>query len=276
MGIGEALTEEIIYDPIRGVPLNFNFIDYKIPTILDMPMVEPVLLEVWRGVGEYGACGMSEGTLTCTPRAIANAVYNAIGAMQYVAGMRGQDDIERAAGALSDLMRSVLGNRDEWITLWEERTYIESYIVLERMKVQNGFTLTWEVEESLWGLRIPKLMLQPLVENAVIHGITLKENGEIKIQGRREKGRIALRVIDNGVGMDEKQVAQVMVLKQAAPTAFRSVGVPNVMERVNLCYKGAASIEIYSTPGSFTCVEILLPGDAMEEDAYAGTSGAGG
>jgi CO/xanthine dehydrogenase Mo-binding subunit len=80
MAIGEALTEEIIYDPVRGVPLNFNFIDYKIPTIADMPEIEPVLLEVWRGAGEYGACGIGEGTLTCTPRAIANAVYNAIGA----------------------------------------------------------------------------------------------------------------------------------------------------------------------------------------------------
>jgi xanthine dehydrogenase molybdenum-binding subunit len=80
MAMGEALTEELIYDPVRGVPLNFNFIDYKMPTILDMPAVEPVLLEVWRGAGEYGACGIGEGTLTCSPRAIANAVYNAIGA----------------------------------------------------------------------------------------------------------------------------------------------------------------------------------------------------
>ena len=79
MAIGEALTEEIVYDPVHGVPLNFNFIDYKMPTILDMPEIEPVLLEVWRGAGEYGACGIGEGTLTCTPRAIANAVYNAIG-----------------------------------------------------------------------------------------------------------------------------------------------------------------------------------------------------
>lgn len=79
MAMGEALTEELIYDPVRGVPLNFNFIDYKIPTILDMPSIEPVLLEVWRGAGEYGACGIGEGTVSCTPRAIANAIYNAIG-----------------------------------------------------------------------------------------------------------------------------------------------------------------------------------------------------
>jgi xanthine dehydrogenase molybdenum-binding subunit len=79
MGLGEALTEEIIYDERTGVPLNFNFIDYKIPTMVDMPEVDPILLEVWKGAGEYGACGIGEGTLTCTPRAVMNAIYNAIG-----------------------------------------------------------------------------------------------------------------------------------------------------------------------------------------------------
>jgi xanthine dehydrogenase molybdenum-binding subunit len=79
MGIGETLTEEIIYDDATGIPLNFNWIDYKIPTMADFPEVEPVLLEVWKGGGEYGACGMGEGTTSCTSRAIANAIYNATG-----------------------------------------------------------------------------------------------------------------------------------------------------------------------------------------------------
>lgn len=79
MGLGEALTEEIIYDEVTGVPLNFNWIDYKIPTMADMPEIDPILLEIWKGSGEYGACGIGEGTLTCTPRAIMNAIYNAIG-----------------------------------------------------------------------------------------------------------------------------------------------------------------------------------------------------
>jgi xanthine dehydrogenase molybdenum-binding subunit len=79
IGVGETLSEEIIYDERTGVPLNFNWIDYRIPTMADMPDIEPALLEVWKGGGEYGACGIGEGTLTCTPRAILNAVYNAIG-----------------------------------------------------------------------------------------------------------------------------------------------------------------------------------------------------
>jgi xanthine dehydrogenase molybdenum-binding subunit len=79
MGIGEALTEEIVYDKATGAPLNFNWIDYTIPTMADMPEIDPVLLEVWRGNGEYGACGIGEGTVSCTPRAVLNAIYNAIG-----------------------------------------------------------------------------------------------------------------------------------------------------------------------------------------------------
>ena len=79
MAIGETMMEEIIYDRRTGVPMNFNWIDYKIPTILDVPEVEPVLLEVWKGAGEYGACGIGESVTTCAPAAVANAFYNATG-----------------------------------------------------------------------------------------------------------------------------------------------------------------------------------------------------
>jgi len=79
MAIGETLTEEIVYDKATGVPLNFNWVDYKIPTMLEFPDVEPVLMEEWKGAGEYGACGIGESVTTCGPGAIANAIRNAIG-----------------------------------------------------------------------------------------------------------------------------------------------------------------------------------------------------
>jgi CO/xanthine dehydrogenase Mo-binding subunit len=79
MGLGESLSEEIVYDETTGVPLNLNWIDYKIPTMADFPEIDPVPMEVWKGGGEFGACGIGEAALVCTPRAIANAVYNAIG-----------------------------------------------------------------------------------------------------------------------------------------------------------------------------------------------------
>jgi xanthine dehydrogenase molybdenum-binding subunit len=79
IALGETLSEEIIYDRRTGTPLNFNFIDYKLLSMVDIPQIEPVLLEVWRGTGKYGASGMAEGTLTNTPGAVLNAIYNAIG-----------------------------------------------------------------------------------------------------------------------------------------------------------------------------------------------------
>ena len=78
-GLGEALYEEMIYDEATGIPLNFNFVDYKFPTMADYPDVDPIPMEVYEGVGEYGSCGMGEAAPCCTPRAISNAIYNAIG-----------------------------------------------------------------------------------------------------------------------------------------------------------------------------------------------------
>ena len=79
MALGESLREEIVYDPASGVPLNLNWIDYKIPTMADFPLIEPIPMEVWKGGGQYGACGIGEAANVCTPRAISNAVYNALG-----------------------------------------------------------------------------------------------------------------------------------------------------------------------------------------------------
>jgi len=79
IGVGEALFEELCYDKKTGTALNTNYIDYKMPTLADAPDVSPVLMEEWRGAGEYGAVGLAESTPTGTAAAISNAVYNAIG-----------------------------------------------------------------------------------------------------------------------------------------------------------------------------------------------------
>jgi CO/xanthine dehydrogenase Mo-binding subunit len=79
MAMSETLFEEIVYDQRTGLPLNFNWIDYRIATMADAPSVESVLLEVWKGAGNQPACGIGESVTTATPCAIANAVHNAIG-----------------------------------------------------------------------------------------------------------------------------------------------------------------------------------------------------
>ena len=79
IGVGEALSEEYAYDKKTGTPLNTNYLDYKLQTILDVPDVDPILIEEWRGAGEFGAGGLAESTPTGTAAAIANGIYNAVG-----------------------------------------------------------------------------------------------------------------------------------------------------------------------------------------------------
>lgn len=79
LGVGEIITEEMQYDMETGTPLNTNYIDYKMLTMADFPAVTPKLVEVWKGLGRYGAAGVAEGAFAATGAAIANAVYNAVG-----------------------------------------------------------------------------------------------------------------------------------------------------------------------------------------------------
>ena len=187
-------------------------------------------------------------------------VYNSISAMQYAAQMKGEEEISAAAQALGTLMRSVLGNHDAFVTLWEERTYIESYAVLQRFKLKNHFRLEWDVEEDLWSMTLPKLLLQPLVENALLHGIREQENGAVTVAAHRQTDqRILLCVTDNGLGMTQGKIAQLMEGEALSPGMFRNIGLRNVMERVRLYYQQEGGFHIVSLPGQFTSIEITIP-----------------
>ena len=188
-------------------------------------------------------------------------LYNSIDSIQHVAHMRGEKEIERVAEALSELLRSVLTDRNEFITLWEEREYIENYIYIERFKYRGDFRLLWEVDEALWDYRLPKLLLQPVVENALIHGISAKESGGvIQVKIYREDALVIVKVMDNGKGMSQEKVEQVLAdIRKKDITGFRRVGLANVLNRIRLVYGDEYGGTVYSYQDMFTCVELRLP-----------------
>ena len=192
-------------------------------------------------------------------------IYNSISAMKYVAEMEQHNRIAEAATALSELMRGTLGNYEDMVTLWEERTFIEQYIILQRFKYTSQFTLDWEVEEELWTFLIPKLLLQPIVENALLHGLQMRDDGRITVSVGREEEAVVIRVTDNGVGMPEKKVEEIMSIKKQS-TVLKNYGINNVRERVRLFYGEKGSFEIFSVQGQFTCVEIKIPFESGEKE----------
>jgi two-component system sensor histidine kinase YesM len=182
-------------------------------------------------------------------------IYNTINSIAYAAHMRGEKELEDVASATVQLLRGVLGVRESFIPLWQEYEYVEQYLVIQRFKLRRKFQIDWDVEEDLWSYPIPKLILQPIVENALLHGILQKEDGKISVQVFRRQEMLVIKVTDNGRGMTRQEQEQLRTPSQQ----FRRVGFSNVRDRIVLIYGEGYGAELTSFPGAFTCVELKLP-----------------
>lgn len=202
-------------------------------------------------------------------------LYNTIDSIRYVANMRAETEIESVADALSQLLRSVLSNHNEFITLWEEKDYIENYMTIERFKYSRPFSVIWDVDEELWAYPVPKLLLQPVVENALIHGIADRPetDGVINIKIYSQHNQVILKVMDNGKGMSEAKLEELRSnIERKDKSGFRRIGISNVLNRIRLIYGEEYGGTIDSCEGMFTCVELHLPlgGDGNGFDNFAG------
>jgi LytS/YehU family sensor histidine kinase len=157
---------------------------------------------------------------------------------------------------LTSLLRAVLRSEGEFTTLGRELDVIESYLDIERARFEQRLHVTVDVPVDLRGLRVPPLLLQPIVENAVKHGIaTLRLGGDVRVSARveqsgREPAQLSLVVQDTGAG------ATADALEQGREAG---VGLRNVERRLACQYGTAASLSIRTTPGAGTTVEIRLP-----------------
>lgn len=184
-------------------------------------------------------------------------ICNTINSIKYVAHKYDQIEIENVATALSELIRSVMENRNELVTLWEEHQFIDKYILIQRFKYSQPFSIIWDIEETMWRHKIPKLILQPIVENALIHGIAGIESGVINIKAYRQNGLAIFQVIDNGKGMPESEIEHLNAKEHDIP--HKKMGIANVFERIKLIYGNEFGGIIQSHPSSFTCVELRMP-----------------
>jgi two-component system LytT family sensor kinase len=169
---------------------------------------------------------------------------------------------------LTALLRAVLRSEGEFTTLGRELEVVESYLDIERARFEQRLRVTIDVPTRLRSIRLPPLVLQPIVENAVKHGIAQKQiGGEIAIRGRVDRAaddsrRLSLVVEDTGAGTTAE------ALQRGRDTG---VGLRNVERRLECQYGNAASLSIRTVPGEGTLVEIRMPVDlkvAEERDAH--------
>ena len=188
-------------------------------------------------------------------------LYNTLDAIIWLAEGGHQKQVVQMVGSLSEFFRTSLNQGKDIITVREEMQHARSYLEIQQMRYQDILRYEIVVAEELMDCLIPKITIQPLVENALYHGIKNKRGlGTIQISGIREGNLAVLQVNDDGIGMEEERLARVREgIRNHAPTDSGIYGLYNVNERIRLNFGEAYGITIDSTYGKGTSIRICLP-----------------
>lgn len=190
-------------------------------------------------------------------------LYNTLETIRYMARRRGADDVEDMVVALTKLFRIGLSKGAETIPLKNELDHASSYLFIQNTRYAGKFDYSIEADEAVLARPVLRLILQPLVENAIYHGIKERlDRGSIRIAARESEGFLLLSVADDGAGMDEARQAalrEILAGERPAAGAVEGFGVYNVNERLRLSFGPEYGIKFESAAGRGTRVEILHP-----------------
>ena len=182
-------------------------------------------------------------------------LYNSLSLINWMALETDQEDISKITLSLSTFYRTALNKGKNILRVRDEIKNMRSYLDIQLMMHDHEFDVDVEIDECILDHNILNLILQPLIENAIDHGIDLKTDGRggIKIIGKKQNDEIVLIVSDNGVGMSKEQAESILTNKS------NGYGVKNVNERIKLYYGEQYQLKIESEIGIGTKVKVTIP-----------------
>ena len=188
-------------------------------------------------------------------------LYNTLDTIVWLAEAGDQKRVVSMVGNLSDFFRTSLNQGKDIISIREELAHVRSYLEIQQVRYQDILRYEITVPEDLYEYKIPKITIQPLVENALYHGIKNKRGqGTITVTGKRNENGFVLYVRDNGIGMTQERLKEVRAgIQKLSYTGKEIYGLYNVNERIRLNFGETYGISIESTYGEGTCVSISLP-----------------
>jgi len=188
-------------------------------------------------------------------------LYNTLGSVKWIASMQKADKIVEMTEALISILRYTAKLESSMVTLREEIDNIRNYIIIQNVRYYNRIQLQIQVDDSLLGSRMPKLILQPIVENAIFHGFAeLEDEGIITVRAHRYDEGIQIEISDNGAGIDPATAEWLnRELRSAENIQTSGIGLPNVQRRIQLHYGDRYGIGFHSAQGQGTTFVITLP-----------------
>lgn len=204
-------------------------------------------------------------------------LYNTLNSMLVVSLKEGYPRLIEIIRDLSRLMRRLIGNKDSMVTLQEELSFTEMYLRIEKFRFMDRFSYSIEIQDDVKQLRIPKLTIQPLVENACNHGISAKRGGGgIQITAMAEGDFLCINVKDDGVGINSWKLAEIIqMIHQADDPNDDHIGIRNIYRRMRLMYGDSFDFQMTSEVDQGVNILMRIPlkliNDIADENSKGNT-----
>ncbi|MBE6050717.1 MAG: sensor histidine kinase [Clostridium sp.] len=187
-------------------------------------------------------------------------IYNTLESIHMMAEIN--DDLETSVMAeyFGSIIRYSMNRKINTVSLRDEMKIIDNYIYLQKIRFDQIFTITNLIDDTLLNCEIIKMIIQPIIENAINHGLSeCTDNGQIIIQGQRINDNLMLTITDNGIGMDEDTLKDLNDYINDKNNKFKGIALRNIHRRLKLNYGEEYGIEIFSIPNNGTSITLTLP-----------------
>ena len=200
-------------------------------------------------------------------------LYNTLDTINWLAFKEKQTEICNLVAAISSLIRASISNKKSIITIEQELDYVKNYIYIQHIRYKDRFDTIYDIDESLLKQAVPKLIIQPIVENAIIHGIENSKNKNLLyISVKRENECIIIIVKDTGIGMTDEKVSELLKEPLNAEgdeqKAHTNLGLYAVHKRIQLMYGDLYGLTVQSQAGEGTTVTLHIPFTKKQEMFY--------
>lgn len=187
-------------------------------------------------------------------------ISNTLNSIKWMASIQGAENIEKLIYSLIQMLNASIGKNDKRITLQEELEYLKSYIVIQEFRYYDKFKVKFDIDDETLHFKLLRFLLQPILENAIIHGIEpLDGQGFILIKAFRNGEDFKITVTDNGVGFSQQRINEVLQEQTKKNDSFCGIGISNVNDRIKMVYGDKYGVMIQSFENIYTTIEITLP-----------------